>query len=122
MMLTGAAALYRVQQAIAWNGNVYEFFRQGRNEYGEQDGKPQEVARIRGFFHNGSSNHVSVLVSDAGSVKTKETPYIMAEWRDAKQLELDDGVQINGNLYRVTGVFNVHELNLIGEISLEVVL
>lgn len=121
-MLVNAAALYRVQQAIAWNGHVYEFFRHEMNEYGEKNGEEKEVARICGFFHNGSSNHVAVFVSEAASVITKETPYIMTEWRDAKKLQLDDGVRINGTLYKVTGIQNIHELNLIGEVSLEVVL
>lgn len=121
-MFVNSVALHRLIQNINWQGSVYAFSRYNENEYGEKNENLEEFAEIRGLFHNGSSPHVKVTTTDAGSIIEKTAPYIMATWIDAEKLHLDDQVEINGKIFKVTGVENIGQFNLIGEISLEVLL
>lgn len=121
-MLTNNVALHRLVQAINWQGSVYTFFRRGENEYREKDGEPVEIARFKGLFHNGSSEHTTVVTSDSGMVISKNTPYIMTPYGNGRKVRLDDTVIINSKMFKVTGVTNINEANIVAEISLEVVL
>lgn len=121
-MLVTESSLHRVKQTIDWRGMLFSFFRKENNVYGENSGEPIKIAEIKGFYHNGSSNHIAINTSDAGMVIDKNTPYIMALWEDSKDLKTEDLVEFNGKQYKVSGVNNISELNIIAEISLEKIL
>ncbi|MEY8296435.1 MAG: hypothetical protein ACLRJC_00595 [Emergencia timonensis] len=121
-MFANTAALHRLLQAINWQGSVYSFQKPGVNVYGEKTDDIDRKVMIRGLFHNGSSEHVKLTVSDGGTVIEKNTPYIMTAWVNAERLQLDDQVIINGRAFKVTGRTNIGEYNIVGEISLEVIL
>lgn len=121
-MFTNVTALHRLLQAINWQGSLYVFRKPGVNIYGEKTGDIEEEVTIKGLFHNGSSEHIKITVSDGGTVIEKNTPYIMTAWPNAEKLQFDDQVIINGRTFKVTGRTNIGEYNIVGEISLEVVL
>ena len=85
-------------------------------------GEPVAIAKFKALFHNGSSDHIEISTSDAGSVIQKNTPYVMANWQDAKNLHMGDITVINSCKYKVTGITNVNQMDIVGEISLEVIL
>lgn len=114
--------LHRLLQTILWQGKPYTFTRYARNEYGELTEEISEQITLQGLYHNGSSEHVTVITTDSGSVISKNTPYVITAWDNAKKLRLDDTVVINGKTFKVTGKTNIGEFNSVGEISLEVVL
>lgn len=121
-MFNVPVALHRLLQAIAWQGNTYEFFRQNENEYKEKAETPEKIADIKGLFHNGSSSHTELKISDSGIVWEKNAPYVMMSWEDSKILYLEDQVTINESLFKVSGKTNVGEFNIICEVSLEKVI
>lgn len=114
-------AFHRLEQQIAWRGEFYTVTRKELNEFNEKT-NPVEIGTIRGISHNGSSNHVKVNISDNGQVIEKNTPYIMTTWFNGSILKKDDIISINSVDYKVAGITNVGEYNIIAEISLEVIL
>ena len=115
-------ALHRCIQQIAWRGQMYTFNRRELNEFNEQSSEPIQVTKLKGLFHNGSSNHLTVSISDGAQTPQKDTPYIMAAWDRAKVLKINDEVTINNRNYKVTSIGNINEYNIVAEISLEVIL
>lgn len=114
-------AFHRLEQQIAWRGEFYTVTRKELNEFNEKT-SPVEIGTIKGIFHNGSSNHVKVNISDNGQVIEKNTPYIMTTWFNGSILKKDDIISINSVDYKVTGIANIGEYNIIAEVSLEVIL
>ena len=46
---------------------------------------------------------------------------ILCLYEDAKFLKMDDFVKINSKTFKVTGIVNIQEWNIIADISLEVI-
>lgn len=120
--LINSAALHKAHLVVEWQGSVYPVLRQSKNIYGEKIEEPKEVAQIKGIYHNGASNHIEVKTSEAGSIIEKNSPYILTSWKEVENVQLDDQIPINDRYYKITGKTNLGELNILGEISLEVVL
>lgn len=121
-MFNEVALAHRIEQSIAWNGQAYTFLRQQENQFHEKSLEPIEIATLKGVFHRGSTGHQKILRSDSGYTISKQAPFILALWEKAKDLQTDDQVVINNHTYKVTGISNLNEMNIVGEISLEVVL
>jgi len=119
-MLVNDVMLHRVEQNIAWNGETYELYRRGVNEFGEKSLTPEKIKEFKGLFHDGSTNHQKVTANDSGYTINKTVPYILVKWDDANDVLIDDEITINEQLYKVTGVVNVQQRNRVGDISLEV--
>ena len=92
------------------------------NDFGEPVGEPIVVGTIRGLYHEQNSS-VQVTTGDTTQVRTKKIPMILCLYEDAARLALvvGDTVTINAKTFKVTGVVNIQEWNLISDISLEVV-
>lgn len=115
------AALHRLIQSINWRGAVYTFKRRSRNEYDEETDTVQPVTQLKGIFHDGSSGHLSLIIQNEGMVSTKNTPCILTHWGNAERLNLDDVVELNNEIFKVSGINNLGQLNIAGEISLEAI-
>lgn len=119
-------ALHRLIQSINWRGAVYTFKRSGRNEYGEETDIFQPIAQLKGIFHDGSSGHLSIILQNGGMISDKNAagrnaPSILTHWGNAEKLKLDDIVELNNEVFRVSGINNLGQMNIACEISLEVV-
>lgn len=121
-MFDEKTALHRVEQQIAWRGQLFSVLRPKMNEFNEKSDEMEEVAQIKGIFHNGSANHVSIVVGDDGQVQEKETPYILTTWLIGRKLRKDDRITINNMKYKIVGINNINEYNIISDVSLEVIL
>lgn len=121
-MFVNSVTLHRLLQSINWHGSTYDFTRYTLNEYKEKSNEPVKIATVKGLYHNGSSNHTAIRTSDAGMVIDKSAPYILMSWEDAKNLVQEDMVKINDKTFKVTDTNNINELNIVGEVSLEVML
>lgn len=109
---------------IKWYGQDYEFMRTGRNEFNEIDDKLVEIISLRGIYHEGGRKldlYRVLNLTTYGTYLSESMPQIFCLWEDCKKLKMHDILRMNDVTYIVTGVFNIHELNSMGEISLKVV-
>ena len=113
---------YKIKRELKRSGIDYEFKRSGLNDFGEPVGEPIVVGTIRGLYHEQNSS-VQVTTGDTTQVRTKKIPMILCLYEDIARLALvvGDTVTINAKTFKVTGVVNIQEWNLISDISLEVV-
>lgn len=113
---------YKIKRELKRSGIDYEFKRAGKNDFGEPTGKLEVVGKLKGLYHeqNGS---IQVATGETTRTRTKKIPMILCLYEDTAFLVLqaDDIVVINSKTFKVTGVTNIQEWNLISDVSLEVV-
>lgn len=113
---------YKIKRELKRSGIDYEFKRSGLNDFGEPDNKLVTVGIIKGLYHEQSGN-IQITTGDTTQVRTKKIPMILCLYDDAASLVLQVGdlLEINGRQFKVTGITNIQEWNIISDISLEVV-
>lgn len=114
---------YKMKRELKRSGIDYEFKRFGKNTFGEPiDTQPKTVGTLKGLYHERNSN-VEITTGDTTQVRTKKIPMILCLYEDTASLVLQVGdvVKINAKTFKVTGVTNIQEWNLISDISLEVI-
>lgn len=112
----------KLKRLLSTYGVNYRFERLERNEFGEI-AIPHVVSEsfdIVGVYHE-QSQRIQVSVSNDVRYRTEKQPFILAEYNGASKLEADDILHIGGVEYKVSGVHNVHNIGVYGDISLEVV-
>lgn len=112
------------QRYILWYGQDYEFMRVGRNEFNEIDDTLVEKIQLRGIYHDGGRKldlYRVLNLTTYGTYLSESMPQIFCLWEDCKKLKMHDILRMNDVTYIVTGVYNIHELNSMGEISLKIV-
>lgn len=113
---------YKIKRELKRSGIDYEFIRMGLNDFGEPDGEPVIVGKLKGIYHEQSSS-IHITTGDTTQVRTKKIPMILCLYEDTAVLLLQAGdiVKINNKTFKVTGIANIQEWNIISDISLEVV-
>ena len=113
---------YKIERELKRSGIDYEFKRFSLNEFGEPDNDSVTVGIIKGLYHEQNSN-IQITTGDTTQVRTKKIPMILCLYDDTASLALQAGdlLEINKKQFRVTGVTNIQEWNIISDISLEVV-
>lgn len=114
---------YKLKRELKKSGETFEFFRDKMNEFGEPidlDNK-ESVGSLIGLYHEQSST-IQVTTGDVAQTRSKKIPSILCLHEDVKNLDLNmnDKVYFNNHDYRVLGIVNVQEWNIIDDISLEV--
>lgn len=110
----------KLKRLLSTHGIEYRFDRLSRNGFGEI-AVPRSVSKsinVVGVYHE-QSQRIQVSVSNEVRYRTEKQPFILAEYQVASQLEIDDELEIGGVLYKVSGVHNVHNMDIYGDISLE---
>lgn len=113
---------YKIKRELKRSGIDYEFKRIEKDSFGEPKGEPQIIGNIRGLYHE-QSGSIQITTGDTTQTRTKKVPMILCLYDDAAFLFLQVGdiVKINAKTFKVTGVTNIQEWNLISDISLEVI-
>lgn len=113
---------YKIKRELKRSGIDYEFKRSGLNDFGEPDNELVTVGIIKGLYHEQNSN-IQITTGDTTQVRTKKIPMILCLYDDAASLVLQVGdlLEINKRQFKVTGITNIQEWNIISDISLEVV-
>lgn len=111
---------YKLRRELKRIGKEYEFKRAKLNDFKEPTKDSVVVGKLTGLYHEQNSN-VSVNTGDTTQTRTKKVPMILCLYEDAKFLKMDDTVKINSKTFKVTGVVNIQEWNIIADISLEVI-
>lgn len=113
---------YKIERELKRSGIDYEFKRFSLNEFSEPDNDSATVGIIKGLYHEQNSN-IQITTGDTTQVRTKKIPMILCLYDDTASLALQVGdfLKINERQFKVTGVTNIQEWNIISDISLEVV-
>ena len=121
-MINTTFEAYKIKRELKRSGIEYKFKRYKKNNFGEPilDSGPDEVGSIRGLYHE-QNGRIEITMGDTTQVRTKKVPMILCLYEDAASLFINDIVIINNKTFRVTGVSNIQEWNIISDISLEVV-
>lgn len=112
----------KLKKELKTSGINYEFKRLKVNDFGEPIGDSEVVTTIKGLYHEQNSN-VQITTGETTQIRTKKIPMILCLYDDAAlvALKVGDVVKINSKTFKVTGVVNIQEWNIIADISLEVV-
>lgn len=112
---------YKIKRELKRSGIDYEFKRFSLNNFGEPDNESVTVGMIRGLYHEQNSN-IQITTGDTTQVRTKKIPMILCLYDDAASLDLQVGdfLKINERQFKITGVTNIQEWNIVSDISLEV--
>lgn len=116
-MLTGLYLKNKIQTQLNWNGEDFTFIHKGEDRY-HNELEPTEV-NVRGMYHQQTS-YVSKHSGEGSVTTSKATPMILCLYDDGKDLSINDTVVINGKAMFITGIEDIHELNVGLHISLEV--
>ena len=113
---------YKIKRELKRNGIEYEFKRADKNDFGEPGGELMSIGKLKGIYHEQNSN-VQITTGDTTQVRTKKIPMILCLYKDAASLVLrvGDTIKINEKTFKVTGIVNIQEWNIIADISLEVI-
>lgn len=113
---------YKIKRELKRSGIDYEFKRTEKNDFGEPTDELKVVGKFRGLYHEQNST-IQITAGDTTRTRTKKVPMILCLYEDTASLilQVDDIVKINAKTFKVTGITNIQEWNLISDISLEVV-
>ena len=113
---------YKIERELKRSGIEYEFKRAQLNEFKEPTDVLVSVGVLRGIYHE-QNGRVEISTGDTTQIRTKKMPMILCLYNDVASLALNVGdiVMINGKKFKVTGVVNIQEWNIIADVSLEVV-
>ena len=120
---------HKVRRELARSGKVYDFSRLGKNKFGEPAEPAEKIGSLKGLYHE-VNNFIMLETSEAAQTRRsigmgarKKQPKILCLFESVVEsgLQVDDYTVINGKQYKVIGVANVQEWNIIADISLEVV-
>lgn len=111
---------YKLRRELKRIGKEYEFKRAGLNDFKEPTKDSVVVGKLIGLYHEQNSS-VSISTGDTTQTRTKKVPMILCLYEDATFLKIGDKVKINSKTFKVTGVVNIQEWNIIADISLEVI-
>ena len=120
-MINTKFEIYKLQRELKRNGISCVFKRYTKNEFGEPDHVHDNiVCEIKCLYHEQNSN-IQITTGETTQVRTKKIPMLLCLYEDTSLLRPGDFVILNEKKYKVTGIVNIQEWNLIGDISLEVV-
>lgn len=112
---------YKIKREIKRSGNEYEIYRHAKNEFGEPVSDEQYVGKISAIYHEENSN-IQITTGDTTQVRTKKIPMLLCLYDESVEtgFEVGDFVLINGKKFKITGIVNIQEWSIIGDVSLEV--
>lgn len=113
--------LHKVEREIKTHGMEYEFKRKVLDKYKEDTGESKTIKNVIGLFHT-TKGYISVNTTDDSKIQTKGQPKMMIVFDDSKEIKKGDFVLINNKTYVVLEKNNVQEMNIVIDISLELVL
>lgn len=110
----------KMQKELKRSGKEYSFSRMGENEFGEKCEEHVEVGKLVAIYHE-TNSYISTTQGEATVYRKLKTPMLLCLYEDTTFLNIGDKTIINGREFRVTGILNVQEWGIIGDVSLEVI-
>lgn len=113
--------LHFVRREIETYGKEYIFYRKMLDKYKQDTGEHEEVGKIRCLYHT-EKGYVSESVGDFGRTRERGAPKLLTVFDSHFMIKKNDLVEVNGKVFEVVDLNNVGELNIVVDLSLEVVL
>lgn len=113
---------YKIKRELKRSGIDYEFKRAKRNNFNEPTEELNIVGSLKGLYHEQNSS-IQISTGDTTQFRNKKIPMILCLYEDVASLALQVGdiIKINAKTFKVTGITDIQEWNIISDISLEVV-
>lgn len=123
-MINTTFEAYKIKRELKRSGTEYKIKRRKKNDFGEpiENEESEVVGKLKGLYHEQNST-IQITTGDTTQVRTKKIPMILCLYEDTAflALQIDDVIEINSKRFKVTGVTNIQEWNIISDVSLEVV-
>lgn len=113
--------LYKVQREIKMHGSDFTVKRNKIDEYKEPTGEKETITTFRGLFHI-TKTFQTRNISDGTVTRTKGQPMVLADYSDVGEISNGDIIEYNGLEYTVADVNNVEQMNVIADISMELII
>lgn len=113
--------LYKVQREIKMHGSDFTVKRNKIDEYKEPTGEQETIATFRGLFHI-TKTFQTRNISDETVTRTKGQPMVLVDYSDVGEICNGDVIECNGLEYTVADVNNVEQMNIIADISMELIM
>lgn len=120
-MMNKSIELYKVKREIKMHGSTFTVKRNKIDEYKEPTGEPETITAFRGLFHI-TKTFQTRTVKDGTVTRTKGQPMVLAEYSDVEEIRNGDIIEYNGLKYTVADVNNVEQMNIIADISTELIM
>lgn len=115
----------KIKRQVLWNGQNMVFTRYVKNQYKEITDEVELQIELQGVFHEGGGYggmlNIELYERDGSRSISKMKPMILCMYEDAKDIVIDDVVEIGNNRYRVVEKNDIKNFNVAFEISLEVI-
>lgn len=113
--------LYKVQREIKMHGSDFTVKRNKIDEYKEPTGEKETITTFRGLFHI-TKTFQTRNISDGTVTRTKGQPMVLVDYSDVGEIHNGDTIEYNGLEYTVADVNNVEQMNIIADISMELII
>lgn len=110
----------KLKIAISKSGVHCSVKRQLKNDYNEPTDKFENVTEFKGLYHEQNS-YINMATAESAQYVSKKIPMVLCELENVKDVKQNDILTLNGKSFKITGVANIQEWNLIADISLEVI-
>lgn len=118
-MINNKFEAYKLKREIKRSGKAYTFKRENVNDFGEPvSGSEEVVGDIHGLYHE-QTQTVSIVTGDTTQYRTKKVPLLLCLYDTASFVNIGDLLNVNEKVFKVVGVTNVNEWNIIADISME---
>lgn len=91
------------------------------DEYKEPTVEQETITTFRGLFHI-TKTFQTRTVEDGTVTRTKGQPMVLADYSDVKEIRNGDIIEYNGLEYIVADVNNIEQMNIIADISMELIM
>ena len=124
---------YKIEREIKRSGRVFNFYRKGKNAFGEPD-EPEKILTIKGLYHEFNPHpldeYVYMTREEGGNIRSKKFPQILCLYEDVffadlnsekkySHIRLGDICYFGEKMCKVTDLRNYQELNIAFDISFE---
>lgn len=113
--------LYKVQREIKMHGSDFTVKRNKIDEYKEPTVEQEIITTFRGLFHI-TKTFQTRNISDGTVTRTKGQPMIMLDYTDIGDIKNGDIIEYNGLTYTIADVNNIEQMNIIADISMELIM
>lgn len=113
--------LYKVQREIKMHGSDFTVKRDKINEYKEPTGERETITTFRGLFHI-TKTFQTRNIEDGTVTRTKGQPMVLVDYKNTTSIKNGDILEYNGLEYTVADVNNIEQMNIIADISMELII